>query len=96
MDYTKRGRIDPHMRTERGKPCCITVHGIACLTCKTWAKDDELGNKRLFDQEAVELCMLHGKKDAYQGAYDRARLPKERKRIMETWGKYCYSLAEIL
>lgn len=88
------GWIDPQMSAERGKPCRITVHGTARSTFKTWAKDDELGNNRLFDQEAVELCMLHGKKDAYQGAYDRARLPKERKGIMEAWGKYCYSLVE--
>lgn len=88
------GWIDPVMSKERGKPCRITVHGTARSTFKTWAKDDGLGNNRRFDQEAVELCMLHGKKDAYQGAYDRARLPKERKKIMEAWGKYCHSLVK--
>jgi hypothetical protein len=26
------------------------------------------------------------------GVYDLTKLPKERKKIMEVWGKYCYSL----
>ncbi len=88
------GWIDPDMSKEKGKPSRITVHGTARSTFRTWAKDDGLGNNRRFDQEAVELCLLHGKNDAYQGAYDRARLPKERKKIMEAWGKYCHSLVK--
>ena len=50
-----------------------------------------MGNNRRFDQEAVELCLLHSKNDAYDGAYDRAPLAKERRAIMEAWGKYAYS-----
>ena len=55
----------------------------------------EIGvNTQKHTQRAVSTSkiMQHSKKDAYQGAYDRAKLPKERKKIMEAWGKYCYSL----
>jgi integrase len=85
------GWIDPHKTEKTGKPCIITVHGTARATFRTWAKDDELGNNRKFDQEAVELCLLHSKNDAYNGAYDRAKLEKERRFVMDCWGKYCYS-----
>ena len=85
------GWIDPHKTEKTGGPCTITVHGTARATFRTWAKDDELGNNRKFDQEAVELCLLHSKNDAYNGAYDRAKLEKERRFIMDCWGKYCYS-----
>ena len=85
------GWIDPHKTKKTGKSCIITVHGTARATFRTWAKDDELGNNRKFDQEAVELCLLHSKNDAYNGAYDRAKLEKERRFVMDCWGKYCYS-----
>ncbi len=74
------GWIDPlTRRKKRESLCIITVHGTARATFRTWAKDDELGNNRKFDQEAVELCLLHSKNDAYNGAYDRAKLEKERR-----------------
>ena len=85
------GWIDPHKTEKTGEPCTITVHGTARATFRTWAKDDELGNNRKFDQEAVELCLLHSKNDAYNGAYDRAKLEKERRFVMNCWGQYCYS-----
>lgn len=88
------GWIDPVMSKLEGAPRIITAHGTARSTFRTWAKDDMLENNRRFDQEAVELCMLHSKKDAYNGAYDRAPLAKERKLIMEGWGNYCYSYDE--
>ena len=85
------GWIDPIKSKEKGKPCHITMHGTSRASFRTWAKNDELGNNRRFDQEAVELCLLHEKQDGYNQAYDRARLEKERRFIMEEWGKYCYS-----
>lgn len=88
------GWIDPLKSERLNKPCTITIHGTARATFRTWAKDDVLGNNRNFDQEAVELCLLHSKKDAYDGAYDRAKLEKERRFIMECWGDYCYSLLD--
>lgn len=87
-----RGWIAPIKTKIKGKPAVITLHGTARASFRTWAKDDVLGNNRLFDQEAVELCLLHSKKDPNNGAYDRARLTNERRRIMDAWGKYCYSL----
>lgn len=85
------GFIDADKSLLLGKLCCITIHGTARSSFRTWAKDDNLGNNRNFDQEAVELCLLHSKNDGYNGAYDRARLLKERKKIMEAWGEYCMS-----
>ncbi|MBR6001169.1 MAG: hypothetical protein IK089_07960, partial [Oxalobacter sp.] len=86
------GWIDPEESEKRGEPCRITLHGTARSTFRTWAKDDVLGNNRKFDQEAVELCLLHSKNDAYQGAYDRARFIKERREIMQCWADYALSL----
>lgn len=83
------GWVDKQKSKLVGKPCVITIHGTARATFRTWAKDDELGNLRKFSQEAVELCLLHSKNDAYEGAYDRAPLAKERRFIMESWGEYC-------
>ena len=88
------GWIDPVQTRQMKIPRKITVHGTSRATFRTWAKSDELKNNRKFDQEAVEMCMLHGKKDAYNGAYDRAPLAKERRKLMEAWGKYCYSCKE--
>lgn len=86
-----KGWIDPIKTEKVGKACTITLHGTARATFRTWAKNDELENNRRFDQEAVELCLLHSKNDAYAGAYDRAPLAKERRFIMQSWGDYCFS-----
>lgn len=85
------GWIDPVKSKQTGIPAVITIHGTARASFRTWAKDDELGNNKKFDQEAVELCLLHAKNDDYDGAYDRAKFPKERQKIMAAWGQYCYS-----
>lgn len=90
------GWIDPVKSQKMGSPQRITQHGTARATFRTWAKDDALGNNRRFDQEAVELCLLHSKDDAYHGAYDRAPLEKERRAIVEAWGEYCYSYLDKL
>lgn len=85
------GWID-HAKTRLlGKECIITLHGTARATFKTWAKSDVFKNNRRFDQEAVELCLLHSKNDGYNGAYDRAFLSRERRFIMNEWAKYCFS-----
>lgn len=85
------GWID-HVKTRLlGKECIITLHGTARATFKTWAKSDVFKNNRRFDQEAVELCLLHSKNDGYNGAYDRAFLARERRFIMNEWAKYCFS-----
>ena len=85
------GWVDPDKSAMLKKPCIITFHGTARASFRTWAKNDDLGNNRKFDQEAVEYCLLHQKDDGYNKAYDRAQLAKERIKIMHAWGKYCFS-----
>ncbi len=82
---------DKNIKDEQGCPTEITQHGTARATFKTWAKDDELGNNRRFYEEAVEMCLLHSRKDPLKGAYDRTKLEKERRQIMDAWGKFCCS-----
>lgn len=87
-----RGWVDPNEVGSNGKPAVITLHGTARATFRTWAKDDKSGNNRKFDQEAVEMCLLHSRRDMYKGAYDRSSLENERRLIMNAWGKYCLSM----
>lgn len=82
-DFTKTDK--------NGNPPRITQHGTARASFRTWAKDDELGNNRKLDQEAVEMCLLHARKDVYRGAYDRSQLLKERREVISQWGAYCFS-----
>ena len=88
-----RGWKDFTRRNGAGKiePVRITQHGTARASFRTWAKNDELGNNRKFDQVAVELCLLHARKDTYRGAYDRSQLLKERRLVMKEWGAFCFS-----
>lgn len=88
-----RGWKDFTRRNGAGKiePVRITQRGTARASFRTWAKNDELGNNRKFDQEAVELCLLHARKDTYRGAYDRSQLLKERRLVMKEWGAFCFS-----
>ena len=44
-----------------------------------------------FVEEAVEMCLLHERKDSLKGAYDCSKLETERRKVMEAWGKYCCS-----
>lgn len=87
-----RGWVDPHITNTVGLPSVITLHGTARASFRTWAKSDTLGNNRRLDQEAVELCLFHSKKDPLRGAYDRANLDSERRLIMDAWGQYCFSM----
>lgn len=94
------GWIDPVESQKAGRKKVITLHGCSRASFRTWAKDDRLGNNRRFDQEAVELCLLHEKNNKVTDkpgsglgmAYDRALLEKERRFIMMAWGNFCYSL----
>lgn len=93
------GWVDAVESKKEGHPKVITLHGTARASFRTWAKDDRFGNNRKFDQEAVELCLLHEKNNkvtdqAGSGlgtAYDRAMLDNERRLIMDEWGTFCYS-----
>lgn len=77
------------VQTERyGEPVRATVHGFRA-SFKTWTRSDE--NLRRFHPDAVELCLAHKLDDGFDGAYDRATLEEERKRVMESWGEFCTS-----
>lgn len=83
------GWIDPILSKKLGKPCIATQHGTARAGFKTWARSGE--NRKILDDDAVELCMAHRLKDDYDGAYNRSTLEPERRFVMEEWGKFCLS-----
>lgn len=85
--FVDRSIIDPKTK----KPAVITQHGTARASFKSWASADENAKKR-YNVDAVEMCMLHERKDPLKGAYDRTKHVSERRRIMEDWGNYCVSL----
>ena len=72
-----KGWVDPVLSEKAGRPITATQHGTARASFKTWSKSGE--NRRLLDEEAVELCMAHKLKDDYGGAYNRATLEAERR-----------------
>ena len=63
-----------------------TPHGFRA-TFKSWARSERLGNWKRFDPVAVERCLHHFVKDAYNGAYDRESFPEQQKLILEEWAK---------
>lgn len=85
----RTGWIDREQTKETGSLVPITVHGTSRATFKTWSKTGE--NRKLLDEEAVELCLAHNLKDDYNGAYNRTHLEDERRVVMQVWGSYCYS-----
>lgn len=85
-----RGWIDPEQTKEKGYPVGATAHGTCRASFKTWARTGE--NRKLLDDEAVELCMAHKLKDDYAGAYNRAELEDERREVMQAWSDFCCSM----
>lgn len=81
--------LDKAQTETTGKEVRITVHGTSRATFKTWTKMDS--NLKRFDRDAVELCLAHKIDDGYGGAYDRAAMTEERRRIMDAWGEFCCS-----
>lgn len=91
-EYEQSGEellVDYDCLDDNGNPRTITQHGTARSSFKTWTKSDVLENLGKFDSEAVEMCLLHERKDPLKGAYDRSNLLLERRKIMEAWGEYC-------
>lgn len=86
------GWIDKEKSKRTGKEYIATQHATARSCFETWAKDDELGNNKKFDKEAIKLNMLHQRNDPYKGAYDRSKMERERRNMMEEWGKFCTNL----
>ncbi len=56
-----KGWIDPVQTKREGRPVIITQHGTCRATFKTWSRTGE--NRKLLDEEAVELCMAHKLED---------------------------------
>ena len=81
------GWLDDAQTELYGEPVRATVHGTCRATFKTWSRTGK--NLKLFHADAVELCLAHQVDDGYSGAYDRATLEEERRRVMEAWGEYC-------
>lgn len=82
-----QGWIDKKKAQRHAKHCRITAYGARCAL-RTWARSDEHGNNRRFDQKAAELCLLHEIKDTHHQAYERTDLRKSRREIMHFWGVY--------
>lgn len=78
------GWVDPNnLDKETGLPRKIVPHGTARSTFKTWSV--ETGQ----NERAAELCLFHLPKDLYKGAYNRATLVKQRRKLMQDWADYC-------
>lgn len=89
----ERDGLIPCYLKRKGVLVIATQHGTSRASFKTWTKTGE--NRKLFDEEAVELCMAHKLQDDYGGAYNRATLEPERRQVMEAWGQYCFSKLKL-
>lgn len=92
LEAQGKGWVDPAQSEVEGYPVKVTQHGTARATFKTWSRTGK--NLKRFDTDAVELCLAHKVDDKYDGAYDRASLIEERRKVMEAWGEYCVSMLE--
>lgn len=81
--------LDHEQSTKKQEQIIITAQGTARASFKTWTKTGE--NRKLLDEEAVELCMAHNLIDDYDGAYNRTKLEDERRGIMQVWADYCHT-----
>ena len=81
--------IDIRQKEIYGDDIVVTPHGVARASFKTWTRTGE--NLAKFHPDAVEMCLAHSIDDKYNGAYDRASLEEERRRVMAAWGEYCFS-----
>lgn len=92
------GFMDPDCLDNKGDPRVMTQHGTARAGFNTWALDDELGNLYRFNHMVIEKCLFHTV-DKYKGGYNRARMKKARREIMQAWADYCFqgiTLADYL
>lgn len=80
--------------TDEKTGAIATAHGTARATFKTWARSGS--NRKILDDEAVELCLAHKLRDDYNGAYNRATLESERRIVMQAWSDFCYGKIESL
>jgi hypothetical protein len=90
-----KGFLDPDRLDKNGKPRVITQHGTARAGFTTWALDDELGNLDRFNHMVIEKCMFHNVDPKYNGAYNRAKMEKARREIMQAWSNFCLQGIEL-
>lgn len=85
--------IDAAQSTATGAYVAVTPHGLARATFATWAEeatDKETGSA--FSRKAAELNLHHkDKADSNNGAYLRATLEDERRRLSNQWARFCLS-----
>ncbi len=81
--------IDKAQSEKLGREVAVTPHGVARASFKTWTRTGE--NLKKFHTDAVEMCLAHTIDTRYDGAYDRASLEEERRRVMAAWGEFCFS-----
>lgn len=89
LSSSQEGWLDKTQTKDLGTPVVATAHGTARATFDTWCRTGE--NRKVFDDDAVELCLTDNLKDDYNGAYNRATLEPERRFVMQAWADYCYS-----
>ena len=76
------GWIDPVKSEKLGKTLCDHPARTSRSTFQDLGKDDELGNNRRLDQEAVELWLTPFQAAPSSRTYDRAPLAQERRLII--------------
>ena len=63
----------------------VTTHGMRS-TMRDWA-----GEKTLFSERIVEVCLDHAVNNAVEAAYQRGDYLEKRREIMDSWGRFCES-----
>ena len=63
----------------------VTTHGMRS-TMRDWA-----GEKTLFSERVVEVCLDHAVNNAVEAAYQRGDYLEKRREIMDSWGRFCGS-----
>jgi integrase len=67
----------------------ITVHGFRS-TFRDWAAE-----QTNYPREVAEMALAHVVEDKVEGAYRRGDLFEKRRRLMDEWGRFCASPAEM-
>ena len=84
----REGWIDRKQTKDKGKPVIAVQHAISRATFETWAH----GMRQ--DERAVALILHHDVDPRLKSAYDRSEdLPHKRK-VLDAWGKFCFSECE--
>ena len=84
----REGWIDRAASKAKGRAVVAVQHGISRSTFKTWAVETHQ------DTRAVELILHHHVDPIFNGAYDRSEYLEPKRRVLEEWGKFCFSLCE--